>query len=264
MPPSSAAAATPKERADAMVAAMTLAEKLQLMHGGAVCGWTGCVDANSRLGIPALHLQDGPAGVGSHVPGATQMPSPVAAAATWDTALMRQYGETLGSEQWGKGTNVVLAPTVNIVRDPRWGRAFESFGEDPYLAGQMAVANIQGIQSQGPMAQVKHYAVYNQETNRNSIADNAIVTDRAAREIYLPAFETAVKSGEVDSTMCGYSAVNGQFACENNKLQNEILKESGASKGSSPPTGAQPTRRLPLRTAGSTWRCRARSTLAPR
>jgi beta-glucosidase len=74
---------------------------------------------------------------------------------------------TLGAEQWGKGTNVVLGPTINIVRDPRWGRAFESFGEDPYLAGQASAADIQGIQAQGPMAQVKHYAVYNQETNRN-------------------------------------------------------------------------------------------------
>ncbi len=130
----------------------------------------------------------------------------------------------LGSEQWGKGTNVVLAPTINIVRDPQWGRAFESFGEDPYLAGQIGAADIQGIQSQGPMAQVKHYAVYNQETNRNSITDNAIVADRTEREIYLPAFETSVKQGGADSAMCSYSAINGAFACENGPLQNAILK----------------------------------------
>ncbi|MFI2645162.1 glycoside hydrolase family 3 N-terminal domain-containing protein [Streptomyces sp. NPDC018610] len=117
-----------------------------------------------------------------------------------------------GMHPWGKGTNVVLAPTVDIVRDPRWGRAFESFGEDAYLAGQMGPADIQGIQSQGPMAQVKHYAVYNQETNRNDITDNAIVSDRTEREIYLPAFETSVKQGDADSAMCSYSAVNGTFA----------------------------------------------------
>ena len=131
------ASQTPAQRADELLAAMTLAEKLQLLHGGAGCGYVGCVDANTRLGIPALHLQDGPVGAGDGFTGVTQLAAPVAGAATWDTALMNQYGQVLGSEQWGKGTNVVLAPTINIVRDPRWGRAFESFGEDPYLAGAM-------------------------------------------------------------------------------------------------------------------------------
>jgi beta-glucosidase len=217
-------ALAPVDRANLLLAAMTQAEKLTMMHGGASCGYVGCVDANTRLGIPALHLQDGPAGVGDGASGVTQLAAPVAGAASWDTALMKQYGSTLGAEQWGKGTNVVLAPTINIVRDPRWGRAFESLGEDPYLAGQMGAADIQGIQSQGPMAQVKHYAVYNQETSRNSSADNAIVSDRAEREIYLPAFETSVKQGGADSVMCSYSAVNGPFACENGPLQNQILK----------------------------------------
>ena len=214
----------PSQRADELLAAMTQAEKLTMMHGGASCGYAGCVDANSRLGIPALHLQDGPVGAGDGFTGVTQMAAPVAGAASWDTALMQQYGQVLGAEQWGKGTNIVLAPTINIVRDPRWGRAFESFSEDPYLSGQMAAANIQGIQSQGPMAQVKHYAVYNQETNRNTTSDNAIVSDRTEREIYTPAFEAAVKQGGADSAMCSYSSVNGPYACENGLLQNGILK----------------------------------------
>ncbi|WP_051367885.1 beta-glucosidase [Hamadaea tsunoensis] len=217
-------ALTPAQRADLLLAAMTQAEKLTMLHGGAGCGYVGCVDANTRLGIPAIHLQDGPAGAGDGFTGVTQLAAPVAGAATWDTALMQQYGEVLGSEQWGKGTNVVLAPTINIVRDPRWGRAFESFGEDPYLAGQIGAADIRGIQSQGPMAQVKHYAVYNQETNRNSPADNAVVADRTQREIYLPAFETSVKQGDADSAMCSYSLINGPYACENGPLQNTILK----------------------------------------
>ena len=217
-------AQTPLDRANELLAAMTQAEKLTMMHGGAGCGYVGCVDANTRLGIPALHLQDGPVGAGDGFTGVTQLPAPVAGAASWDTALMNQYGQVLGSEQWGKGTNVVLAPTINIVRDPRWGRAFESFGEDPYLTGQIAAADIQGIQSQGPMAQVKHYAVYNQETNRNNTADNAIVSDRTEREIYLPAFETAVKQGGADSAMCSYSAINGAFACENGPLQNTVAQ----------------------------------------
>jgi beta-glucosidase len=217
-------AQAPVDRANELLAAMTQAEKLTMLHGGAGCGYVGCVDANTRLGIPALHLQDGPVGAGDGFTNVTQLPAPVAGAASWDTALMNQYGQVLGSEQWGKGTNVVLAPTINIVRDPRWGRAFESFGEDPYLAGQLSAADIQGIQSQGPMAQVKHYAVYNQETNRNSTADNAIVADRTEREIYLPAFEASVKQGGADSAMCSYSVINGAFACENAALQNGILK----------------------------------------
>ncbi|MEU6852963.1 glycoside hydrolase family 3 C-terminal domain-containing protein [Actinacidiphila alni] len=218
------AAQTPAQRADELLAAMTQAEKLTMLHGGASCGYVGCVDGNSRLGIPPLHLQDGPVGAGDGFNDVTQMAAPVAGAASWDTALMQDYGKVLGSEQWGKGTNVVLAPTINIVRDPRWGRAFESLGEDPYLAGQLGAADIQGIQSQGPMAQVKHFAVYNQETNRNNTSDNAIVSDRAVREIYTPAFETAVTQGHADSAMCSYSAINGPFACENGPLQNGLLK----------------------------------------
>ncbi|MET9222649.1 glycoside hydrolase family 3 C-terminal domain-containing protein [Streptomyces sp. NPDC003300] len=217
-------AQTPAQRADELLAAMTQAEKLTMLHGGASCGYVGCVDGNTRLGIPPLHLQDGPVGAGDGFNDVTQMAAPVAGAASWDPALMQNYGKVLGSEQWGKGTNVVLAPTINIVRDPRWGRAFESMGEDPYLAGQLGAADIQGIQSQGPMAQVKHYVVYNQETNRNNASDNAIVSDRAIREIYTPAFETSVKQGQADSVMCSYSAINGPFACENGPLQNGLLK----------------------------------------
>jgi len=221
----------PSQRADELLAAMTQAEKLTMMHGGSSCGYAGCINANTRLGIPPIHLQDGPVGAGDGFTGVTQMAAPVAGAASWDTALMQQYGQVLGAEQWGKGTNVVLAPTINIVRDPRWGRAFESFSEDPYLAGQVAAADIQGIQSQGPMAQVKHYAVYNQETRRNTSADNAIVSDRTIREIYTPAFEAAVKQGNADSAMCSYSAINGPFACENGPLQNGILKGDMGFRG---------------------------------
>lgn len=215
---------TPEQRASALLSRMTLAEKLRMLHGGRACGYIGCVDGNSRLGIPPLHLQDGPAGVGNGTTGVTLLPAPVAAAAGWDPALMRRYGQVIGAEQWGKGTNVALAPTVNIVRDPRWGRAFESFGEDPYLTGQVAAAEIRGIQGEGPMAQVKHYAVYNQETERNTVGGTAIVSERAQREIYLPAFEAAVRAG-VDSVMCGYNPVNGTFACEHGPLQNDVLKD---------------------------------------
>ena len=217
-------AATPGDRADALLAQMTSAEKTTMMHGGASCPWGACVDAIPRLGIPQLRLQDGPAGVADGAGGVTQLPAPVAGAASWDSALMQQYGQVIGNEEWGKGANVVLGPTINIVRDPRWGRAFESLSEDPYLAAQLGAADITGIQSQGPMAQVKHYADYNQETYRNNPQDNVIMSDRTQREIYLPAFEAAVQQAHVFSVMCSYASVAGTFACENAQLLRTVLE----------------------------------------
>jgi beta-glucosidase len=224
-------AATPVDRANALLAQMTLAQKLTMMHQGASCVYGACVDGNTSPSIPQLRLQDGPAGVADGAVGVTQLPAPVAGAATWDTALMGQYGQVIGSEEWGKGANTVLGPTINIDRDPRWGRSFESLSEDPYLASQLAVADIQGIQSQGPMVQLKHYAVYNQETNRNTPQDNAVVSDRTQREIYLPAFEAAVQQGNADSVMCSYATINGTYACENGQLLNTILKSQWGFTG---------------------------------
>ncbi len=218
------AAASPVDRANALLAQMTLAEKVTMMHQGASCDYDACVDANTRLGIPQLRLQDGPAGVGDGAVGVTQLPAPVAGAASWDPNLMSQYGQVIGAEQWGKGTNTLLGPTINIVRDPRWGRSFESLSEDPFLAAQLDAPEIQAIQAQGPMVQVKHYADYNQETFRNTPQDNVIVSDRTQREIYLPAFASAVQQGKADAVMCSYATVNGTDACENGQLLNTILK----------------------------------------
>jgi len=137
---------------------------------------------------------------------------------------MSQYGQVIGSEEFGKGVNTLLGPTINIVRDPRWGRAFESLSEDPFLAAQLDAPEIQAIQAQGPIVQVKHYADYNQETFRNTPQDNVIMSDRTQREIYLPAFESAVQQGGANSVMCSYATVNGTDACENGLLLNTILK----------------------------------------
>ncbi|PRY19445.1 beta-glucosidase [Pseudosporangium ferrugineum] len=219
-----------ERRVAALMARMTLAEKLTLMRGGAPCGYIGCVDGIPRLGIPPLRLQDGPVGVGNGTTGVTQLPAPVAAAAAWDPGLMRAYGQVIGAEQWAKGANVALAPTVNIVRDPRWGRAFESLGEDPYLAGRAAAAEIVAIRAEGPMAQVKHFAAYNQETARNTYGSDARVDERTLREIYLPAFEAAIAAG-TDSVMCGYNPVNGTYACENGELQQRILRDEFGFEG---------------------------------
>ena len=111
------------------------------------------------------------------------------------------------------------------MRDPRWGRAFESVGEDPYLDGTMGAADIRGVQSTGVMAQVKHFAVYNQETNRNTSSDNAVVSTRAEQEIYLPAFQDAVQQGAASSVMCSYSTINGTFACQNPYLLSTVLRQ---------------------------------------
>ena len=139
---------------------MTLDDKLAMVDGvgfsTGTAGYVGHIAANPQLCIPALNLEDGPQGVADNVPGVTQLPAPVALAASWDPALARAYGSVVGSEERGKGADVNLGPTVNIVRDPRWGRAFETYGEDPYLAGQTAVGYIGGVQSQGVMSQVKH------------------------------------------------------------------------------------------------------------
>jgi beta-glucosidase len=205
---------------------MTLDDKIQMVHGtGRADGpYVGETEPNPRLCIPALKLEDGPAGVAEGMTGVTQLPAPVAGAASFDPSLMRQYGAVVGAEQGGKGANVDLGPTVNIVRDPRWGRAFESYGEDPYLAGQMAAADIGGVQSQGVLAQVKHWAVYNQETYRNTTADNAIVSDRVMHEIYMPQFQAAVQQGGAASVMCAYSTINGKSACQDPYTINQVLK----------------------------------------
>ncbi|MGI8448648.1 MAG: glycoside hydrolase family 3 C-terminal domain-containing protein [Streptosporangiaceae bacterium] len=211
------------QRVSQLEAQMTIPDEIALVHGTSG-NYVGNVAANPALCIPALNLQDGPAGVGDYMSGVTQLPAPVAAAATWDTGLEQQYGTTVGAEDAGKGVNVDLGPTINIVRDARWGRAVETFGEDPYLNGQMGAAYIKGVQSQNVLAMVKHYAVYNQETNRNTPADNAIVDPRPEQEIYLPAFDTAVNQGGAASVMCSYSTINGAPACDDPALLNTVLK----------------------------------------
>ncbi|MFI9379696.1 glycoside hydrolase family 3 C-terminal domain-containing protein [Kutzneria sp. NPDC052558] len=211
------------QRVAQVLAQMTQAQKISLVHG-AGGGYVGNTPAIPALCIPALGLEDGPAGVGENLNGVTQLPAPVAAAATWDVDAENQYGQLVGSEEAGKGANVNLGPTVNIVRDPRWGRAFESMSEDPYLAGQLGAAEIRGVQGAGVLAQIKHIGVYNQETNRNTPSDNAIIDSRTMQEIYLPQFGMGVQQGAASSAMCSYSTVNGTYACQNPALMNGPLR----------------------------------------
>ncbi|WP_426506133.1 discoidin domain-containing protein [Dactylosporangium sp. McL0621] len=219
-------------RVSQLLGRMTTDQKIALLHGnGASSPYIGNLDGIPSLCIPGLGLQDGPGGVGDGMGGVTQMPSAVTSAATFDPALEQEYGAAIGAEFAGKGANVALGPTLNIVRDPRWGRAFETFSEDPYLTGRMTASDIRGIQSQGVMAQAKHAAVYNQETNRNGPADNAIVDTRTLQEIYLPGFQAAVTQGATASIMCGYSTVNGTYDCDHPYLLNTALYQQAGFGG---------------------------------
>jgi beta-glucosidase len=203
---------------------MTLADKITMVTGvGTQARYLFETAAIPRLCVPDLTMQDGPNGVGDGLTGVTQLPAGVALAATWDPSLATRYGSVIGAEERAKGAMVNLGPTVNIDRDPRWGRSFETYTEDPYLDAAIAAAEIGGVQSQGVMSQVKHFAVYDQETNRNTGADDAIVSERALHEIYLPVFWAATQQAKAASVMCAYSTVNGEYSCQNSYLLGSVL-----------------------------------------
>ena len=208
-----------RSRVSLLLASMTLSDKITMVEGqGTSKPYVFYTAGQPALCIPAMGMEDGPNGVGDGLTGVTQLPAGVALAATFDPALARQYGEVIGAETRGKGASVNLGPTVNIDRDPRWGRSFETFTEDPYLNAALAVGEIDGVQSEGVLSQVKHFAAYNQETNRNTAANDVIVGKRALNEIYLPAFQQAVSRAHVASVMCAYSRVNGAYSCQNKYL----------------------------------------------
>jgi beta-glucosidase len=191
---------SPDQRASVLVDQMTIEEKAQEMHTISDSEHSREVPANPRLCIPALLLNNGSAGVSSGGPvqhPATALPAPIGQAATFDPGAARRYGAVEGLETRDQGRNLMEGPDVNIARVPLNGRTFEAFGEDPYLAGRIAVGNIQGIQSQGVIADVKHYAANNQETNRTTIDE--LIDQRTLHEIYLPAFEAAVNDGHTGS-----------------------------------------------------------------
>ena len=211
-----------------LIKQMTLEEKASLMSGANF--WN--TKPVTRLGIPGMMMTDGPhglrkqggkadhLGLNKSVP-ATCYPSAAGLANTWDEALIEEMGEHLGLEAASEGVSVLLGPGVNIKRSPLCGRNFEYFSEDPYLSGKMAAALIRGIQSNGISACVKHYAANSQERRR--MTNDSVVDERTLREIYLPAFEMAVKEGGVRSLMTSYNRVNGIYAHEHPHLLREIL-----------------------------------------
>jgi beta-glucosidase len=218
---------TPDRRAQELLAAMTLDEKITMVHGNGdifvYYGMAGHIPANPALCIPDVTLNDGPAGVGDGQPNTTAFPAPINLAASWDPTLQRRFGDALGWESWQKGINVMLAPNLNLARVPMNGRNFEAFGEDPYLSGITAAAEIQGIQQNNVIATAKHYAENSQETNRNTISED--VDPRTFHELEGQAFEIALKQGKPGSVMCAYNLVNGAWSCENPTLLTTILKQ---------------------------------------
>ena len=221
-------------RATALVAAMTQDQKLGMLTFSdppwfAFYGTAGHVDGIPELCVPDLVLSDAGSGVAGLQLATTVFPSGVAQASTWDPAMQRRLGRAIGVEAYAKGINVMLGPGMNIARTPYNGRNFEYFGEDPYLAASTATAFIRGIQDNPVLASAKHYALNNQETDRMAV--DVRVDERTRREIYLPAFEAAVKKADVGSVMCSYNRVGGTYACENPRLLTGYLRDDWGFDG---------------------------------
>ncbi|GAB4485582.1 MAG: glycoside hydrolase family 3 C-terminal domain-containing protein [Anaerolineales bacterium] len=217
-----------------IISQMTLEEKAALCTGASA--WTST--AIERLGVPEMIVSDGPHGVRRvpdvHAMGmeslpATCFPTASCTASTWDVNLIRKMGEALAEECIALNVDVLLGPGVNMKRSPLGGRNFEYFSEDPFLAGELAAHFINGVQSKGVGTSLKHYAANNQEYQRFSIS--AEVDERTLREIYLPAFEKAVKQAQPWTVMCSYNKVNGTFASEHHHLLTEILKNEWGFEG---------------------------------
>ena len=219
-----------QKRAQELLVAMTQTDKIGLVTDGPV---------NPALGIPMLGADDGPNGLrslGANLSGSvTAFPTAENLAASFDTTLASEYGTALGQEAWGKAIGQVFAPVVNIIRTPYWGRQGETFGEDPYLSGQIAASESARIEGQHVIATPKHFATNNQETDRfgtptGSNAINTVVSERALQEIYYPPFEDAVTKGGAGSVMCATNRLNGEYSCQNSDLL-DSLKQVGAFQG---------------------------------
>ena len=214
------AAADPavEARVNSLVSQLTLDEKLSLLSGD-TDGFSTC--AIPRLKLPKLVMADGPQGVRNYGP-ACQFPAGVALAATWDISLAQAYGRALGLEARARGVHIMLGPGVNICRLPVNGRNFEYFGEDPYLASQVAAHWIGGMQNEGVAATIKHYAGNNQETQRHEV--DVEMDARTLHEIYLPTFRRAVEQSHVWAVMSAYNRFGGVYCAGSNFLQNQVLK----------------------------------------
>ena len=213
-----------RERAAALVAQMTLEEKCDYI-GGSKDGFY--IRPVERLGIPLIRMADGPQGVRNNTK-STLFACGVAAAASWNEAVVYEMGVALGQDSRARGVHILLGPGVNIYRSPLCGRNFEYMGEDPILAGNTAAQYIKGVQAQGVMATVKHFALNNQEFNRHHVSSDA--DERTMYEIYFPAFKKAVEAG-VASLMSSYNLVNNVHSAENKWLLTDVLRNEWGFNG---------------------------------
>ncbi|MFB3386428.1 glycoside hydrolase family 3 C-terminal domain-containing protein [Flavobacterium sp. LAR06] len=222
---------------DKLVSQMTLEEKIGMLHGNSMFS-TGAVE---RLGIPELKMADGPLGVREEISRdnwapagltndfATYYPAGGALAATWDTEMAYTFGNSLGQEMRARDKDMLLSPAINMVRTPLGGRTYEYMSEDPFLNKKIAVPLVVGLQDNDVMACVKHFAANNQETNRDFV--DVQIDERTLREIYLPAFEAAVKEGHAYGIMGAYNKFRGEYLCENDYMLNKILRDEWGFKG---------------------------------
>jgi beta-glucosidase len=236
---------SPEQRADLVLQAMTLDEKIALIHGTGQPGHgdptpaqqlsnggAGFVVGVPRLGIPGIQMADAAYGVTkSEETGryATALPSSLALAATWNPDAGLRYGALIGRELRDQGYNMTLGGGVDLARELRNGRTFEYGGEDPLLAGIMIGSSIQGLQQQHVIGDVKHFAVNDQESGRTAV--NAVIGERALRETDLLAFQLAIRTGHPAAVMCSYNRVNGDFACQNHHLLTDVLRTDWGYKG---------------------------------
>ena len=218
-----------EQRIDTLLGQMTLEQKLDQMHGSTLGGGGWRTPDDTALGIPGFGMLDGPRGVsvlaGGH---ATTFPVASARGATWDPALEQRVGEAIGTEARAKGASVLLAPVVNILHHPRWGRAQETYGEDTVHLGAMGAAFVRGAQ-QHVIASAKHFAANNVEDTRLEV--NVTLDERTLREVYMPHFREAVQQAHVGSVMAAYNSVNGEFCAQNVHLLHDVLKGDWAFQG---------------------------------
>jgi beta-glucosidase len=228
------------QRVSDLLSRMTLEEKATMLSGS---GWMESAPIE-RLGIPAIKMADGPMGVRSWAGSSaitsaangqaakvltTSFPSGVTMAATWDTELVQREGQAIAQEVKALGRDMILGPTVNINRVPLWGRNFEGYGEDPYLSARLGVAYIKGVQGEGVIPSVKHFAANNEEFERHRI--DAHIDERTLHEIYLPAFKAAVEEANVWTVMSAYNELNGVHCAESAALLTDVLKKEFGFKG---------------------------------
>lgn len=213
------------KRAKELVEQMTLREKIDYLSGET----SFSLRAIPRLGIPRILLADGPCGIRNHAPHSTLFPSGILTAATWNRNVAHLLGEGLGDDARARGVGILLGPGVNIYRSPLCGRNYEYFGEDPYLTSEIACQYIEGVQSRGVMATIKHFCGNNQEWSRHHTSSD--IDERTLQEIYFPAFRKAVQQAHVGAVMNSYNLVNGVHATENAWLNKTILRDTWGFNG---------------------------------